>query len=101
MNRVEEAARDRPAPSDGSSVDVDCHWGGDLEVKQGELLRLSRRVILSRVRRELGYEGAAHVRTGPDADSPIGKFVDLRFWKGALQIEIPLEVTRIICLDPP
>ena len=40
-------------------------------------------------------------RTGPDADSPNAKLVDLRFWKGDLHIEIPLEVTQIICLDPP
>jgi hypothetical protein len=26
--------------------------------------------------------------------------VDLRFWKGAALIEIPLEITQIVCLDP-
>jgi hypothetical protein len=26
--------------------------------------------------------------------------VDLRFWKGNTHIEIPLEVTQIVCLDP-
>jgi hypothetical protein len=83
------------------SVDIDYHWSGDLDAKQRELLRLCRRVILAQVRRELGYEGAVSPRTGPDADSPNARFVDLRFWKGGLHIEIPLEVTRIICLDPP
>jgi hypothetical protein len=83
------------------SMDIDYHWGGDLEAKQQELLRLCRRVILGQVRRELGYEGSASLHTGPDADSPAAKIVDLRFWKGGLHIEIPLEVTRIICLDPP
>ena len=83
------------------SMDIDDHWGGDLEAKQEELLRLCRRAILGQVRRELGYEGSASARSGPDADSPVAKFVDLRFWKGDLHIEIPLEVTRIICLDPP
>jgi hypothetical protein len=83
------------------SVDIDYHWEGDLEAKQRELVGLSRRVILGRVRRELGYEGAASARTGPDADSPNARFVDLRFWKGNSHIEIPLEVTRILCLDPP
>ena len=82
------------------SVDIDYHWGGNLEVKQQELLALCRRVILGQVRRELGYEGSVSVRTGPDADSPNAKFVDLRFWKGNTHIEIPLEVTRILCLDP-
>ena len=71
-----------------------------MEAKQQELLALCRRVILGQVRRELGYEGSVSVRTGPDADSPNARFVDLRFWKGNTHIEIPLEVTRILCLDP-
>src|ERR1017187_7848726 len=64
------------------SVDIGYHWGGDLEAKQQELLALCRRVILGQVRRELGYEGSVSVRTGPDADSPNARFVDLRFWQG-------------------
>ena len=83
------------------SVDIDYHWGGDLEVKQRELLSLCRRVILGRIRRELGYEGSASARTGPDADSPGAKFIDLLFWKPGLRLEIPLEITHILCLDPP
>jgi len=83
------------------SVDIGYHWGGDLEAKQQELLALCRRVILGQVRRELGYEGSVSVRTGPDADSPNARFVDLRFWQGNTHIEIPLEVTQIVCLDPP
>jgi hypothetical protein len=83
------------------SMDIDYHWGGDLEAKQGELLALCRRVILGQVGRELGYEGSVSVRPGPDADSPNAKFVDLRFWKGNSHIEIPLEVTQVLCLDPP
>lgn len=83
------------------SVDIDYHWGGDLEAKQQELLNLCRRVILGQVRRELGYEGSASETKGPDADSPNAKFIDLRFWKGQVLIEIPLEITKIVCLDPP
>jgi hypothetical protein len=83
------------------SVDIDYHWGGDLEAKQRELLSLCRRVILGRIRRELDYEGSASARTGPDADSPGAKFIDLLFWKPGLRLEIPLEITRILCLDPP
>jgi hypothetical protein len=83
------------------SVDIDYHWGGDLEAKQRELLSLCRRVILGQVRRELGYEGSASVRTGPDADSPNAKSIDLRFWKADVHVEIPLELTQIVCLDPP
>ena len=33
--------------------------------------------------------------------TPAAKFIDLRFWKPGLQLEIPLEITRILCLDPP
>jgi hypothetical protein len=65
------------------------------------LLSLCRRVVLGQVRRELGYEGSASARTGPDADSPSAKFIDLRFWKPGLQLEVPLEITQILCLDPP
>jgi hypothetical protein len=83
------------------SVVIDYHWEGDLDEKQQELLRVCRRVILGQVRRELGYEGSVSARTGPDADSPAARFIDLRFWKGDLAIEIPLEITRIVCLDPP
>ncbi len=83
------------------SVDIDYHWEGDLEAKQAELLSLCRRVVLGQVRRELGYEGAVSPATGPGADSPNARFIDLRFWKRDLAIEIPLEITQIICLDPP
>jgi hypothetical protein len=83
------------------SVDINYHWGGDLEKKQRELLKLCHRTILGEVRRGLGYEGSASARTGPDADSPNAKFIDLRFWKGDIHFEIPLELTQIVCLDPP
>ncbi len=83
------------------SVDIDYHWGGDLAAKQRELLSLCRRTILGQVRRELGYEGSASARTGPDADSPNAKIVNLGFWKGDVHVEIPLELTQIVCLDPP
>ncbi len=83
------------------SVDIDYHWSGNLEAKQQELLSLCRRVILRQVKRELGYEGSVSLRKGPEADSPVAKFLDLRFWKDHLAIEIPLELTQILCLDPP
>jgi len=83
------------------SVDIDYHWGGDLEAKQRELLSLCQRVVLGQVRRDFGYEGSASARSGPDADSPLAKFIELRFWKRGVHIEIPLELTQIVCLDPP
>jgi hypothetical protein len=72
-----------------------------LDANQLELLSLCRRTILSRFRRELGYKGSAFARTVPDADSPNTKFIDLRFWKADVHVEIPLELTQIVCLDPP
>ena len=85
------------------SMDVDYHWEGDLAQKQADLLRLCRRILLPQARRELGYDGAAELPTGPDAESPSARFVELRFWKltvGGSQILLPLDITRIPCLDP-
>ena len=83
------------------SADIDYHWGGDLDAKQGELLQLCRRSILTQVRRELDYEGSASIRKGPEADAPNARFLDLRFWKKGASFEVPIEITRILCLDPP
>jgi hypothetical protein len=85
----------------GFRSDIDYHWEGDLDAKQQELLRLCRRVILRQVGLQTGYQGSASVRTGPDADAPNARFIDLRFWKVRHQIEIPIEITRIVCLDAP
>jgi hypothetical protein len=63
--------------------------------KQRELLNLCHRTILGQVRREVGYEGSAAARTGPDANSSNARFIDLRFWKPGLQMEIPLEITQM------
>lgn len=41
------------------------------------------------------------LRTGPDADSANAAFVDLRFWKPGLSVEVPVEITNIARLDPP
>jgi hypothetical protein len=83
------------------AVDIEYHWGGDVAAKAGEMLALCRRVILKRVRQELGYEGSAYAREGPDADSPNARFVGLHFRKEGQAIEVPLEITQIVCLDPP
>jgi hypothetical protein len=87
--------------SERFSVDIDYHWGGDLEAKQHELLGFSRRTILKQVRRQFGYDGSASALVGPDADSPNAKFIDLRFWKSDQRVEVPIELTRIVCLDGP
>ena len=91
---------------DGSvraSDDVDYHWSGDLGEKQAELIALFKRVLLPQARRQLGYDGNAAAKFGPDGESPIVRVVDLAFWKEDVpnsRIEIPVEVTRICCADP-
>ncbi len=85
------------------SRDVDYHWAGDLDEKQQDLLKVSRRVLVPRVRRDLGYAGDAKVPTGPEFESVNARFIELRFWKPsstADQLVLPLEITRIVCLDP-
>ena len=83
------------------SVDIDYHWDGDILQKQQELLTYCKRIVLKEVKRLFGYEGAASSRKGPDAESPNAAFIDLRFWNARRAIEIPIEITRIVRLDPP
>lgn len=86
-----------------TSDDIDYHWSGDLDEKQQELISLFMRVLLPEVRRRFGHEGTVGPRTGPDSESPAVRIVDLAFWKEALphsRIEIPVELTRIMCADP-
>jgi hypothetical protein len=83
------------------SVDIGYHWDGDLQQKQEELLRFCRRAVLSEVIRICGYDGSVAKRQGTDAESPNAAFIDFRFWKPGLALEIPVEITKILCLDPP
>ncbi len=85
------------------SVDIDFHWEDDPDKKQGELICLFRRNLLPLVLRRHGYHGRADKGIGPDADSPMLRVIDLSFWKDGVpysRIELPVEITRIICLDP-
>lgn len=84
------------------SRDIDYHWAGDLDTKQAELVSLFQRRLLPEVRRHFGYEGSARAATGPDAESPAVRVVELAFWRlSSIRIEIPVEITRIVCMDPP
>ncbi|MBN1672619.1 MAG: hypothetical protein JXR37_16375 [Kiritimatiellae bacterium] len=85
------------------SLDVDYHWGGNLAGKQGELLRLFERRLIPEVRQRLEHEGSVRAATGPEADSPAVRIIDLAFWQHNVphsRIEIPVEITKIVCLDP-
>ena len=84
------------------SLDVDYHWDGDLGEKQAQLIRLFRRRLIPDVRRRLGCEGRADAAGGPDSESPAVKVAELAFWReGAAygRVEIPVDITRIVCFD--
>jgi hypothetical protein len=86
-----------------NSDGIDYHWAGDLEGKQRELIDSFRRGLLSKVSRLLGYSGRVEEHTGFDTESPAVRIIDLSFWKEGIpysRIEIPVEVTQIICADP-
>lgn len=89
--------------SAGTSDDIDYHWAGDLVEKQDELIGSFRRILLPEISRRFGYSGRVDKRTGPDADSQFLRIVDLVCWKDNVphsRIEIPVEITRIACVDP-
>lgn len=86
------------------SHDVDYHWEGDLTAKQMELISLFNRHLLPDWKRHHGYEGDARAATEPETESPAVRIVNLAFWLPGVphsRIEIPVEITRIICLDRP
>jgi hypothetical protein len=84
------------------SRDLDYHWNGDLAAKQAELVSLFTRRLLPDVKRRLGYEGDVRAATGPASDSPAVRVVELAFWSTGApgRIEIPVDITRIVCRDP-
>ena len=84
------------------SRDLDYHWEGDLAAKQAELASLFKRRLLPDVKRRLGYDGDVRATTGPGADSPSVCIVELAFWSAGSpgRIEVPVDITRIICRDP-
>jgi hypothetical protein len=85
------------------SVDVDYHWSGDLHTKQLELIDTLKRRLVPEIRRRLGYEGDVQAATGPESESPSVRIVLVAFWLPNTpdsRIEIPVEITRIPCLDP-
>lgn len=85
-----------------TSNDIDYHWAGNLEEMQKRLIDSFDRELLLEVSRTLGYSGRVSARTGPDADSPFVRVIELSFWKDNVsysRIEIPVEVTYIACED--
>ncbi len=86
------------------SVDIDYHWHGDLTAKQRDLIALFERRLLPDVRRRLRMEGSVAAACGAGHDSSSVATIDLACWKlGSTlgRIEIPIDILRIECLDPP
>ena len=86
------------------SIDLDYHWQGELEKKQQELIALFQKKLLPEVNRTFGYEGTVKPATGPDSESADVKVIELAFYETDVpgsRIEIPVDITRIECLDAP
>ena len=84
------------------STDIDYHWEKDFSNKQKELVAVFQRKLIPDVKRQLGYDGTALEATGSEAESPAVKVINLSFWKPDVpysRIEVPVEITRIICHD--
>ena len=92
---------------DGScrtSLDIDYHWDGDLEKKRDEILAALGKKLIGELERQLDHEATVAAPMGPDADSPLVKTALISLFRPhvpARRIEIPIDVTRIACLDPP
>jgi hypothetical protein len=86
-----------------ASEDIDYHWTGDLGAKQRQLTALFEKRLLPHLRRQFGYEGRVD-GTGPADESPAVKTVVLSLWKPGSnepKLEVPVEVTRVVCADSP
>lgn len=86
------------------SVDIDYHWDGDLAAKREELIALCDRLLLPDVRRQFGLDGRVAAAACSGDESVAVATAELAFWKvgSALgRIEIPIDVIRMECLDPP
>jgi len=85
------------------SQDIDYHWDGDLAQKQAELVTLFQKRLLPDIKRRFALDGDVRPAIGPDADSPSARIVELAFWRPGVaysRMEVPVEITRIVCLDP-
>lgn len=86
------------------SLDVDYHWDGELSEKQARLAQLFKSRLLPEVKRRLGFEGSVNTDASPTFLPPFVRVVNLAFWREDQtggRIQIPVDITRIICLDRP
>ena len=86
------------------SMDIDYHWEADLTAKQQEVVELLRASLPPEVRARYGLEVSVGPAKGPDAESVFVRTVQTAFHDAsapATPIRVPVEVTRIACLDRP
>jgi hypothetical protein len=84
------------------SMDIDYHWDGDPDKKQTELIRIFKGKLMPLIKRQFGYQANVLAASGPEAESPMVRIVNLAFWLPGTEysrIEIPVEITRISCKD--
>ncbi len=91
---------------DGSgrtSADLDYHWDHDLAAKRDAVVRVLQRQLLPEVKRRLGFDGLVYAANAPGEESPFVKTAEIALFGGGLRgrIEIPVDFTRIPCLDAP
>ncbi len=87
-----------------ASTDIDYHWEGDLPRKQLEIVDVLRSKLLPEVKRRFGYDGDVRPGTGPEAESPAVRIVEMAFYRAAepgSRVEIPIEITSVARLDTP
>jgi hypothetical protein len=75
-----------------------------LDQKQAEIVDVLRQRLLPEVKRLLAYDGDIRAASGPAADSPAVRIIEMAFYRAAesgSRIEISLEITHIPRLDPP
>lgn len=87
-----------------ASNDIGYHWEGDLQEKQMEVVEVFRNKLLPEVKRQLGYDGDVRSATGPDAESPVVRTVELAFYRVTepeSRIEIPVDIIGVARLDMP
>jgi len=86
------------------SVDLDYHWAGDLIQKQEQIIALFKSKLLPLIKSDVNYAGDVQAAGGPDADSETTKTINLVVYQNATsqsRVEIPIDITNIVCLDRP
>lgn len=84
------------------SSDIDYHWEGDLDKKQEELEMLFSRRLLPEAKRLFDFDGSVRRGGGLGDEGAFVRVVELAFWLpgSAGRLEIPVDITRIVCADP-